>query len=251
MRRTPDPSPVIPLQRRASPTADTAQPRPGTRRPAAVPARSKHPAALPAEVRELRGLVHDLANGLSTMAMLLAAARDGAVPTFGLLEVVEQETARLLAVLHSSAPTGPPAPAAPVGVRFTVAPIARLVELAGRASVRVRPGPEVHVRVDPAVLSRVVSNLLDNAARAAGPAGTVELVVSGTGNAPVTIDVLDDGPGYPAGPPGSAGLGLDLVARLVAVCGGRLELTRLAPHGTRARVVLPVLPEPPTHPEAG
>jgi two-component sensor histidine kinase len=65
----------------------------------------------------------------------------------------------------------------------------------------------------------------------------VELGVSG--GAAVTIDVRDDGPGYPAGPQGSGGLGLDLVGRLLAVCGGRLELTRLAPHGTRARVVLP------------
>ncbi|MCO1657855.1 sensor histidine kinase [Pseudonocardia humida] len=199
------------------------------------------------ELRHLRGLVHDLGNGLSTMALLLEAARDGAVPTFGLLELIEQETARLLAVAHS----GRPEPAAPgdepdeIGVRDVLAPIARLAGHAGhagRARVRLLPGPDVAVRVDRAALSRVVGNLVDNAVRAAGPGGSVRLATHPSrADGVVAIDVVDDGPGFPHGPRGSSGLGLELVGRLLAACGGRLELDAVAPHGTRARVLLPAV----------
>ena len=187
-----------------------------------------------AAVRELRGVLHDLGNGLSTVALLLAAARGGSVPTFGLLELIEKETGRLLAIAHAG--TAPPAPE-PVGVREVLGPLAALAGHAGRAAVRLLPGRDVEVLVDRAVLSRVLGNLVDNAVRAAGPDGRVELSVAA--GAEVVIDVVDDGPGFPFGPPGTASLGLDLVNRLLAACGGRLELTGTVPRGTRARVVLP------------
>ena len=195
------------------------------------------------ELRELRGVVHDVGHGLSTMALLLEAARAGSVSTFGLLELVEQETSRLLAVVHSG--TRPAAeadePAEPVAVRGVLGPIARVAAHLGETSVRVDAGADVTARLDPALLSRVVTNLVDNAVRAAGPAGCVRLAVhrTGSGGQDVVIDVVDDGPGFPLGPPGSSRRGLELVNRLLAVCGGRLELHEAAPHGTRARVVLP------------
>jgi signal transduction histidine kinase len=107
--------------------------------------------------------------------------------------------------------------------------------------VRVPPGVAPAVGLPPAVLSRVVTNLVDNAVRAAGPDGTVRIAVHRAGSVgqDVLVDVVDDGPGYPFGPPGSSRIGLDLVNRLLAACGGRLELHEAVPHGTRARVVLP------------
>jgi signal transduction histidine kinase len=194
------------------------------------------------ELRELRGVVHDIGNGLSTLALLLEAARAGTVSTFGLLDLVEQETDRLLAVVHSGTRAGADAgPSEPVAVRDVVAPIARVAAHVGETSVRVQPGADVVARVDPAVLSRVVTNLVDNAVRAAGPAGRVRLAVHRAGSVgqDVVIDVVDDGPGFPFGPPGSSRRGLELVNRLLATCGGRLELHEAAPRGTRARVVLP------------
>jgi signal transduction histidine kinase len=87
----------------------------------------------------------------------------------------------------------------------------------------------------------VITNLVDNAVRAAGPTGRVRLGVHPARSVgqDVVIDVVDDGPGFPFGPPGSSLRGLELVNRLLTACGGRLELHEAAPHGTRARVVLP------------
>jgi two-component system sensor histidine kinase RegB len=195
------------------------------------------------ELRELRGVVHDVGTGLSTLALLMAAARAGTVSAFGLLELVEQETTRLLAVVHSGTPAAvdAPVPSEPVAVRGVLGPIARVAAHVGETSVRVLPGSDVAARVDPAVLSRVVTNLVDKAVRAAGPAGSVRLAVhrAGSGGQDVVIDVVDDGPGFPLGPPGSSRRGLELVNRLLTACGGRLELHEAAPRGTRARVVLP------------
>jgi signal transduction histidine kinase len=218
-------------------------PVPEVRDEPAAPVAPADPADLEVrELRELRGVVHDIGNGLSTMVLLLEAARAGTVSTFGLLELVEQEADRLLAVVHSGTrPAADAGPSEPVAVRGVVAPIARVAAHVGETSVRVLPGGDVAARIDPAVLSRVVTNLVDNAVRAAGPAGRVRLGVHRAGSVgqDVVIDVVDDGPGFPFGPPGSSRLGLELVNRLLAACGGRLELHEAAPHGTRARVVLP------------
>jgi len=56
-------------------------------------------------------------------------------------------------------------------------------------------GPQVAVLIDPAALQGILRNLLDNAARAAGPHGTVRAVVH-RGD-PVRLDVADSGPGVP------------------------------------------------------
>ena len=105
--------------------------------------------------------------------------------------------------------------------------------------VAVRPGPPTVVRTEPATLWRVIANLVDNAVRAAGPLGTVEIVVDHSGRDAVTIDVIDDGPGFQRGPTGVGRLGLGVVSRLLDACGGRLQILDVAPHGTRMRVVLP------------
>lgn len=250
MRRTPEPAPVIPTQRDGAPSRAGGPVLPSPREAAdrwvdAVPA----PVAGPdtrADAHELRGIVHDLGHGLSTMTLLLAAARAGTVPTFGLLELIEQETERLLAVAHSATgAAGAPSaePAEPVDVRAVLGPVARLAAHVGETAVRLQPGPAATARIDPAVLSRVVTNLVDNAVRAAGPVGTVRIAVhrAGSDAQDVLVDVVDDGPGFPLGPPGSSRTGLDLVNRLLAACGGRLELRGAAPRGTCARVVLPGL----------
>ena len=51
---------------------------------------------------------------------------------------------------------------------------------------------------DPQALAGVLRNLVDNACRAAGPSGTVEIVL-GVEGAAARVDVVDDGPGVPAG----------------------------------------------------
>jgi two-component system OmpR family sensor kinase len=59
-------------------------------------------------------------------------------------------------------------------------------------------GSVPEVTGDPQALVGVLRNLVDNACRAAGPAGTVEIVL-GTEGGTAVVDVVDDGPGVPAG----------------------------------------------------
>ncbi|MFJ4038911.1 ATP-binding protein [Microbacterium sp. NPDC090007] len=69
-------------------------------------------------------------------------------------------------------------------------------------SLRVRvdvPDAEVPVDVDVDRIAQVLSNLVENAARATGGRGAVVLVVDGRGDAGMArVRVIDDGPGVPA-----------------------------------------------------
>ncbi|SPT64204.1 sensor histidine kinase [Actinomadura madurae] len=107
-----------------------------------------------------------------------------------------------------------------------------------------------YVLGDPASLERAIVNLLDNAVKFSPPGGTVAVrLKSGE------LTVRDHGPGIPAEDlphvferfwrspsarslPGS-GLGLSIVARVVAECGGRVALEPAPGGGVLARVRLP------------
>jgi two-component system sensor histidine kinase MprB len=107
-----------------------------------------------------------------------------------------------------------------------------------------------YVQGDPASLERAVVNLLDNAVKFSPPAGTVTVRLAGG-----ELTVRDHGPGIPAADlphvferfwrspsarslPGS-GLGLSIVARVVAETGGSVDLEPAERGGALARVRLP------------
>ena len=120
-------------------------------------------------------------------------------------------------------------------------------------TARVSAGP---IRANPSEIRRAVRNLIDNAVAYASSG--VELAVVTTGHE-VVLDVLDDGPGIPAGErerifdrfhrgdrsrsAGVSGSGLGLaIARTAAErAGGRLDLVE-GSEGAHFRMVLPVLP---------
>ncbi|WP_079432103.1 MULTISPECIES: ATP-binding protein [unclassified Streptomyces] len=132
--------------------------------------------------------------------------------------------------------------------------------LGDRVPVRVRAGDGVVVEGSELWLSRVVTNLLDNAQRFA--AGRVELALrtSGPPDARTAVlEVCDDGPGIPAADRervferftrlddarsrdhGGAGLGLAIARDLAAHHGGTLT-AEPSPAGARLVLRLPVLP---------
>jgi two-component system CheB/CheR fusion protein len=149
-----------------------------------------------------------------------------------------------------------------------------LVQLAEECAAVRRPeaaqhGVEIEIRgagmalTDPAMLRRVIDNLLDNGLKFAPRASRVEIAVDGA-----CLRVIDEGPGFEQGtgtamfekfrqgrPHGvkrsGVGLGLAIVARLVALLDGRVEIEERPPTADRARgergaSVLVELPEPRT-----
>ena len=106
---------------------------------------------------------------------------------------------------------------------------------------------EVHLNLVPAWTSanrltfwRALRNLLDNAFRAAGESGRIDVVVTVNADT-VFIDINDDGPGFGCGPKGFASLGLGIVQDFAVERGGRVEVGRGLHGGTCARLVLPAL----------
>ncbi|MFM6850863.1 MAG: sensor histidine kinase [Terrabacter sp.] len=97
----------------------------------------------------------------------------------------------------------------------------------------------VRVQARGSSLERAVLCLLDNAIRAAGPTGTVELTLARRGRHAV-LTVADDGPGVGNIPPQHS-LGLPTVRAVMADCGGGFSLGERAGGGALAVLQVPVL----------
>jgi len=118
-------------------------------------------------------------------------------------------------------------------------------------------GSVPEVTGDPQALVGVLRNLVDNACRAAGPAGTVEIVL-GTEGGTAVVDVVDDGPGVPAGErtriferlvrldaarsvdTGGSGLGLAIARGTARAHHGDLVCLATPGPGARFRLTLPL-----------
>jgi len=110
--------------------------------------------------------------------------------------------------------------------------------------VAVRSTP-AWVAVDPVDAWRVVTNLVDNACRAAGPSGTVTIAVERPSHSgEVQLRVEDSGPGPGRGPKGRGGIGLRVVKEIVIAHGGSLRTEGRQEGGTRVLVTLPELGRP-------
>ncbi|MDQ6876004.1 MAG: ATP-binding protein [Actinomycetota bacterium] len=139
---------------------------------------------------------------------------------------------------------------------------------AGRAGVRlVTDGlAAVTVHADRDRLRQVIDNLLGNALRFTPAGGTITMRLARTGPTEdrATLEVLDDGPGFPeaflphaferfrradysrTSRDGGTGLGLAIVAALVDAHGGTVSLTNRPDGGACVRVELHATPIAPT-----
>ena len=137
----------------------------------------------------------------------------------------------------------------------------RYARLDRSVSIKLEPVPALPLR--PLAIQRLIQNLVENALRHGGGAAEV---VTGCTQAAGFIEVLDRGPGIPAGEsdrmlrpftrldsarggPGT-GLGLAIVDRIARAHGGAVQLLTRAGGGLRVRVELPFkrnneLPGPP------
>ncbi|GAA3121723.1 signal transduction histidine kinase [Kribbella aluminosa] len=114
---------------------------------------------------------------------------------------------------------------------------ADLVRLTYRVPVIFERAPRVMVAGEQALLRRAVGNLLDNACRAAGSGGQVQLRVD-SADGEASVEVSDDGPGFGEIAAGT-GHGLQVVAAAARAFGGRIEIVSLPGSGTTVRLCLP------------
>lgn len=192
------------------------------------------------DARALRGLLHDLGHEITTLSYLVEAVRtDKTLPDDAQyrLELVHLEMSRLTDLISHGLTGDFTEGAEAVNVRDLVIQLTRLADLAFAAEVTLLPGPEATADINPLLLWRVLSNVVDNAARAAGDGGRVVLTIRQDGGA--VIDVTDTGPGFGQGPAGTASLGMGIVRSLLEACGGSLAVSSPPSGGTVASVALP------------
>jgi signal transduction histidine kinase len=123
---------------------------------------------------------------------------------------------------------------ADIDVSDFVAAVASDVQLRTGTAIGVEAAP-ARAKVDRILLRRAVVNLLDNALRAAGPSGSVNVRVR-RHEREVLIEVEDTGPGFGRGDPGVWALGLGVVRDCAEQHGGALELTSGESGGALARL---------------
>lgn len=121
--------------------------------------------------------------------------------------------------------------------------------------IELAEGPPVKIWFEPTLLAVLIRNLVDNAIRYSPPGGRVRIKVAASFAGEAVLEVSDEGPGIApeqrqrvldrfyriAGTKDTgAGLGLAIVARIVEVAAGRLELDDNPDgKGLRVRVTFP------------
>ncbi len=122
---------------------------------------------------------------MTTLSYLVEAVRgDVELPgdADGRLELLSLEMSRLLDIIAHEIPGGARVPdVAEVELRSLAGQVTQLARIAHETAVILESGPEVTIEASPALLWRVLTNVVDNAARAAGPDGRVGVGVSSSG----------------------------------------------------------------------
>lgn len=190
--------------------------------------------------RVAAGMAHEIRNpiaaarlqGENALAGDDARRRQGIGDMLGQLHRLDGLVSELLAMTQRTAPV-PEQMDLPA---FLADRAAAHKEAAAAAGIRIAlQSPPIAVRLDPAVVARILDNLLTNAIRHAAPAGTVSLEAR-CEHGRLVMTVADDGAGLPAGMAAQVfepfvtgradgtGLGLAIARELTEAHGGRLVL---------------------------
>jgi signal transduction histidine kinase len=188
--------------------------------------------------------MHDIGRGLVTLATLVATVRATPGPDRAVadrMDLAAQTIDGLLDLVGDPGrrPGDEARACGPVDVREVVEGVVACRDAASSTTAVLRPGPGIVLRLDALDalnLKRLVANLVDNAIRAAGPTGRVEVELR-DGPRPV-VRVLDDGPGPDRGPAGDLGMGLGIVATLARRLAAEVTLRPRSGRGAVAEIVL-------------
>lgn len=213
-----------------------------------------------AERREmLAGLTHDLRAPLARLRVRLALLENDAERA-GLTrdsDDMERIVAQCLAFLHSEAGSSRPVP--PLLIADAVSSeVARHRELGRPVEMTVgEQATACQLAISPGNLQRLLDNLIDNALQYGAPPVEVSLSVRRSGT--LTLQVRDHGQGIAAeqraraleafaqidparATGGSCGLGLAIVRRIVAGCGGEIILAEAQGGGLDVLMNFPLQP---------
>jgi signal transduction histidine kinase len=191
-----------------------------------------------------RDLIHDLLQPLSGILALTDVVQTSPCVCNG---VERSQQVRALAVwmqqLLQTSHQVQDSDAATPGAECDACAVCRTVvgaaPRAGLALIIVRADAPAPVCVEEIVLRRIVGNVVDNAVRAAGPDGHVELGIA-VRDQHVVIEVTDDGPGF-GRIEANTGRGLSITRRLLESCQGCSIEIREAPRGgVNVSISLPI-----------
>src|SRR4051812_13856897 len=166
-------------------------------------------------------LLHDLRQPTSAILLLAAASElevDDAAAVRRRLRQIRAEAVWLSHLIESTCDHDEPRP---LELADVVADCVERVDVTSEARILATELPSAHVVAAPLRLRRALSNILCNAARAAGPDGEVHVRVEIDDQ--VVIHVTDDGPGF-GHLPVVHGEGLGIARAAMACMGGRLEV---------------------------
>ncbi len=215
----------------------------------------------PGVVQQLRDTCHDMREPIaSVLAVTAAALAEPGLPATARLrfEQISGQAEWLAEMVHEllheevnerqeggetneTAETGAIATSEADGrcdARSVVGEVIRAGRLTWSCDLSViSPAEPVRCTLHPVLLRRVVSNVLSNAALAAGPSGLVTVRIW-HGKGLLRLVVEDSGPGF-GNIPSGLGLGLAWVTRTVVRHGGRIECARGARGGACVSLWLP------------
>ena len=185
----------------------------------------------------IREWAHDMRQPLATIRALVSVAEAQPVtPELRIcIQGIKGQAEVLMELCQRS--LGEPVAVRPVAVDVLVAGLARDAELAHRRTIDVAADRGATTMGDEVDLRRAVSNLLDNACRAAD--GSVVQVRVDVAGGEVSVSVADGGPGFGPEPARRASLGLGIVRKVAQEHGGRLALGTSELGGALVTLVLP------------
>ena len=195
-------------------------------------------------LQRLREICHDIRQPVAAVQALAAAALgDPGLPgvTHSYLEQIITQAQTLADVigqrLHADGPAEARARLTDLGSLADEAAAAERVTYEGTLEVEPHAEP-VLVCVNQVEVRGIISNLLSNATRAAGPVGTVTIEISRhLGLAELVVQ--DTGPGFGEIPEGT-GLGWRIIAQSLAKCEGKISYGCGTLGGVRASFWLPL-----------
>ena len=197
------------------------------------------------DLRTLRELCHDLmvpATAIKLLTHVAAAESDPGPAMRARLRQISDEASRIADIcsyfLDRPADAGaPPADEGPADLHTLAAEAADSMRWRYSSAVTVSAEPAT-VNAHPVVVVRILNNLLDNACRAAGPGGRVQVTVRRDGEQ-ARLVIADSGPGFGQAESGKASLGLSIVAAMLRRGGGSLRMGVSDLGGIAVTVTLP------------